>query len=403
MSLRKTPIGSLHRLLWIKLPALFNNVDVRLTGGRVSPAMRGLSHYLMEENHPIILVRNEKLRSNSLSDISQIFYLAVLSVSEVIFLSTAFIRLSSLHRVLAFLTCCGPYICTYKAVKSTSSVITLENHWQEMRRYPYDHVLYQPGQVCRTCRFLKPARSKHCSICNVCVAKNDHHCIWVMNCLGKGNYMYFVGLMASLAVLLCYGSYLSYALLNETLQADTIRRAEGFNSRANWSVGKTWSQFFHSWAWAFANDARIGGVGMLALLTAPLAWGLCLYHVYLVWAGMTTNESSKWADWRDDITDGFVFRTERNLNDVRGGQNETDTEPIVDWPVLSTQQLTSTENGQSPETQAKGGDSGNGSTKTLYINEDNIGHQWRQVRSLHEIDNIYDLGFWDNILDALAT
>lgn len=284
--------------------------------------------------------------------------------------------------------CSVPYICTYKAVTSTSSVITSNNHWQEMQWYPYDHVLYQPGQICRTCHFLKPARSKHCSICNVCVAKHDHHCIWVMNCIGKGNYVYFVALMASLAGLLSYGTYLAYVLLTETLQADTLRRSDGFGSRAHWSAGKTWSQYSHSWAWAFANDVRIGGVGMLALLTAPLAWGLFLYHIYLVWAGMTTNESGKWADWRDDITDGFVFRSERSLEGAQGGQNQANIEPMVDWPVSSTQQLISTENGQAPEAE---------------IQKNTVKQGWRQVRSLDEVDNIYDLGFWDNVLDALPT
>lgn len=221
-----------------------------------------------------------------------------------------------------------------------------------------------------------------------------------MNCLGKGNYCYFVGLMASLGTLLSYGAYLAYALQTETLQSDTIRRSDGFESRAHWTTGKTWSQIGYSWAWAFANDVRVGGVGMLAFLTAPLAWGMFCYHVYLIWAGMTTNETSKWADWRDDITDGLVFRSERPTACHDGGQTDQVAEPFVDWPISSTQQLVSSDDGQAPEDPAISPGTHVGASLRNNISEK---PRWRRVQGLDEIDNIYDLGFWDNLMDVLAT
>ena len=48
-------------------------------------------------------------------------------------------------------------------------------------------------EFCAACISRKALRSKHCSICNRCVSKMDHHCPWLGNCIGEKNVKYFVG------------------------------------------------------------------------------------------------------------------------------------------------------------------------------------------------------------------
>lgn len=53
----------------------------------------------------------------------------------------------------------------------------------------------QEGQVvfkCPKCCSIKPERAHHCSVCQRCIRKMDHHCPWVNNCVGENNQKYFV-------------------------------------------------------------------------------------------------------------------------------------------------------------------------------------------------------------------
>lgn len=316
------------------------------------------------------------------------------------FIRSAYSRLSTFHRVTISVLCITPYIFIYKTVTSTASYITPHNHWQRMQEYPYDHVLFKPGRFCRTCNLRKPARSKHCSMCHVCVAKHDHHCIWVMNCVGKANYAYFISMVSSLAVLLTYGAYLTYALSVKTLEDQKLRRSEEMGGSQNGKERISWSLYFELWAWAFTKDIQVGAVGMLAAFTAPLAWGFFLYHAFLVWRGTTTNESSKWADWNDDVADGLVFRSERDTKRATNRLFAPWIEPVVDWPISSSQLLIVRENGQPPDGPTEEDEA----TSTSPVEISSAPRTpWKRLRDISEIDNLYDLGFWDNIMDALQT
>eukprot|EP00250_Pteridium_aquilinum_P006200 c16168_g1_i1 orf=691-1587(-) len=47
-------------------------------------------------------------------------------------------------------------------------------------------------RFCRKCSHFKPPRTHHCSVCGRCVLKMDHHCVWVVTCVGARNYKFFL-------------------------------------------------------------------------------------------------------------------------------------------------------------------------------------------------------------------
>lgn len=53
-----------------------------------------------------------------------------------------------------------------------------------------------PLHLCPECLIIKTPRSRHCSVCNKCVERYDHHCPWINNCVGIKNhrdFMIFLG------------------------------------------------------------------------------------------------------------------------------------------------------------------------------------------------------------------
>ncbi|XP_018417217.1 PREDICTED: probable palmitoyltransferase ZDHHC4 isoform X1 [Nanorana parkeri] len=87
----------------------------------------------------------------------------------------------------------------YKCCTSDPGTVTTDNEQCCTRMYQYDGVMFHQGRKCQTCLLMKPARSKHCGVCGICVQRFDHHCVWVNNCIGARNIRYFFLYLVSLS------------------------------------------------------------------------------------------------------------------------------------------------------------------------------------------------------------
>ncbi|KAL9232689.1 hypothetical protein vseg_007769 [Gypsophila vaccaria] len=122
-------------------------------------------------------------------------------------------------------------------------------------------------KFCETCLVYRPARASHCSICNNCVQKFDHHCPWVGQCIGLRNYKYFILFISSSTFLCIY--VFTFSLIN------LLRKQASF--------------------WNSVSDDVVSVILVCYCFIAVwFVGGLTVFHFYLMSTNQTTYENFRY-------------------------------------------------------------------------------------------------------------
>ncbi|XP_033975311.1 probable palmitoyltransferase ZDHHC4 [Trematomus bernacchii] len=177
-------------------------------------------------------------------------------------------------------------LCFYLCIRRDPGTVTKKKIASQLHIYPYDRRLFHPGVSCETCKLVKPARSKHCRVCNRCVQRFDHHCVWVNNCIGAQNTRYFLLYLFSVCVAAGDMAVLTGDMLLHAVLRSGLLRASYIDEEGQQQSAGPLFVVQH----LFLTFPRI--VFMLGFLVFVffLLAGYALFHSYLALVNQTSNE-----------------------------------------------------------------------------------------------------------------
>ena len=137
--------------------------------------------------------------------------------------------------------------------------------------------VYKVTKLCLTCNIARPFRSSHCSDCDNCTLRFDHHCPWIGGCVGKRNYIYFFLFLIILNIKNIF--LMVFAIIHICM-----------------TYVKTKDEEKTTKAWVSKKlDSIIPSLFTIIFLTVIMIFttGLILYHISLILYNRTTKEEIK--------------------------------------------------------------------------------------------------------------
>lgn len=274
-------IDRLNFLLRSRCPQVVRRLALLICGPKLLDRGERLISFIVYERNPLTMILYLILAVGG--------YIAFI-ISGYPYLPNDTLRFS-FHREAGFAIFCASVFFFLNAASTNPGIITKANHSTMVKLFPFDGHVFKKGVICRTCKAEKPARSKHCRLCDVELARFDHHCIWINQCVGLGNVRSFLLFLLCNNTMCLYGAYLGVGIFMDIIETENL--GEAWFKDTN-SGNRFRATPYYIFIYLMGKETVLMYLTILCLVLGSFLIFFTWYHwVTLMKEGITTNEEDK--------------------------------------------------------------------------------------------------------------